>query len=150
MNGLNASVRLIKARVVGFPDELEHPTISPGFLREQLESLECALPVKAEVHFAREEQWTFLRLLTRDAVVPIASKSRPWATNQAGAAGGRAAEIRATCGVELRGVGRGGAWLRLQTWEPSTSHGTTASHRLRQRLPERWGGRTIAATMTAP
>ena len=80
--GLNAAVRLIKVLVVPFPNELEYPAIAIPFLREQLGSFECALPVKAELYSAREEQATILRLTHAGSVVLIASKKRPWLTRE--------------------------------------------------------------------
>ncbi len=80
--GLNAAVRLIKVLVVPFPNELEYPAIAIPFLREQLGSFECTLPVKPELHLAREEQTAILRLMHADSVVLIASKKRPWQTRE--------------------------------------------------------------------
>ena len=68
--------------MVPFPNELEYPAIAIPFLREQLGSFECALPVKAELYSAREEQATILRLMHAGSVVLIASKKRPWLTRE--------------------------------------------------------------------
>ena len=79
-HGLNASIRLVRVQIVPFPMDLTHSPVYEGFLREQLAQFSSELPTASEIRLAREFGQGLLGTLTRESVVVIGYRKRPWRT----------------------------------------------------------------------
>ncbi len=78
--GLGAHIRLIRIEVTPYPLDLLRPPIPVSFLSEQLESIECAVPICPEIKVARDFEAALLASLPPHSLTILSSKRRPWAT----------------------------------------------------------------------
>ena len=78
--GLHSAIRLLKVQVVPFP--MQQSPVQLGFLKQQLEAFESALPFHAYILIAREYEPDLMRALRPESIVILASKRRLWRTRQ--------------------------------------------------------------------
>ena len=77
---LNVRLRLIDVHVVPYGVPLDHPTVNPKHLYRRIHQLaqESALPISAEVIFARDWEQGFRRALAPGTLVLMAMKRSWW------------------------------------------------------------------------
>jgi hypothetical protein len=77
---LNVRLRLIDVHVVPYGVPLDHPTVSPQHLARRIRQLaqESAVPISAEVIFARDWEQGFRRALAPGSLVLMAMKRSWW------------------------------------------------------------------------
>jgi hypothetical protein len=82
-NDLNVRLRLIDVHVVPWGVPLDEPTVNPKYLTRRIRSLaqETALPVSAEVVYARDWEQGFRRALGPGSLVLMAIKRSWWRTS---------------------------------------------------------------------
>ena len=78
--GLNAAIRLVKVQVVPFPMDLSQSPVYIDFLKEQLSQFKTELPAAGEIRLAREFEPGLEGTLSRDSLIILATKTRPWKT----------------------------------------------------------------------
>lgn len=79
---LNVRLRLIDVHVVPYGVSIDSPTVSPKHLARRLRQLaqESALPVSAEVVYARDWEQGFRRSLAPGSLIVMAMKRSWWPT----------------------------------------------------------------------
>ena len=83
-NDLNVRLRLIDVHVVPYGVPLDEPTVSPQHLVRRIRTLarESALPVSAEIVYARDWEQGFRRALGPGSVVLMPMKRSWWRTSE--------------------------------------------------------------------
>jgi hypothetical protein len=81
-SGLHPSIRLVKVQVVPFPMDLNQSPVVVDFIREQLRHFRSELEIAPEIRLARDTEQGLLGTLTRDSLVVLAYRKRPWRTRE--------------------------------------------------------------------
>jgi hypothetical protein len=79
--GLNPTLRLVKVQVVPYPLDLNQSPVYIDFLQDQLAQFKSELPMAGEIRLAREFEAGLAGTLSRDSVVILATRKRPWKTH---------------------------------------------------------------------
>src|SRR5262245_12868424 len=81
---LNVRIRLIDVHVVPYGVPLDKPTVDPRHLTRRLRQLaqECAVPISAEVVYARDWEQGFRRVLASGSLVLFPIKRSWWRTSE--------------------------------------------------------------------
>jgi hypothetical protein len=82
VEGLGAVVKMIYVQVVPYPRALEEPHVASAHLAARLEQAarESAVPVRAEVVYARDRAEAFRQVLRPGSLVLLATRKRWWPT----------------------------------------------------------------------
>ena len=82
VEGLGATVNMIYVQVVPYPCSLEEPHVPSAHLTARLEQAarESAVPVRAEVVYARDRAEAFRQVLRPGSLVLLATSKRWWPT----------------------------------------------------------------------
>lgn len=76
--GLLPLIRMVRTQIVPFPLQLEAAPVSTAVLRQQLEPLAREFGAHLEICFTRDPHDGLLHILSRDSVILIAARRRPW------------------------------------------------------------------------
>jgi hypothetical protein len=82
VEGLGAMVSMVYVQVVPYPRSLEEPDVASEHLKARIEQTarESAVPVRAEVVYARDRAEAFRQVLRPGSLVLLATRKRWWAT----------------------------------------------------------------------
>ncbi len=78
--GLQSAIRVLKVQVVPYPLQIERSPVVLDFLKAQLQKLQSALPVRAEILLTRDFEPALEGALNQHSIVVLASHARPWRT----------------------------------------------------------------------
>jgi hypothetical protein len=79
-SGLEAAIRVVKVQVVPYPLRVGQSPVVMDFLKAQLQTLQSALPLRAEILLTRDFEPTLETALNQHSIVVLASSARPWRT----------------------------------------------------------------------